>query len=100
MSNLYYTAETVNNNLFSSGSPGSVALGIVLLYLIIIVAIALIFFSILSFVISRSVEKGIARYVEKNKDKDLSYIDSHIVGSIIEANNIINSDNIRNNKDK
>ena len=94
MKDFYIATEATKNSLFSSGSPESVALGLILIRIIIAIAVAIVFFCILAYVISIGVEKGIKRYVDKNKNQDLSLLDSHIIGSILEA------DNIKNNKNK
>lgn len=67
MKDFYIATEATKNSLFSSGSPESVALGKALLFIIAAVAIAIVFFSILSYVIARGVEKGMMNFYSANK---------------------------------
>lgn len=66
----YIVTEATKNSLFSSGSSESVALGFILISIILAVALAIVFFCILAYVISIGVEKGIKRYFDKNKNQE------------------------------
>lgn len=67
---------------------------IVVFYILIALVSVVVSVLFMRFVIGLGVEYGIKRYMDKNKNSDLALFESYIVGAII------NSDNIRNNKDK
>lgn len=67
MKEIFYVAESTTNKVLTSGSPESVALGKALLFIIAAVAIAIVFFSILSYVIARGVEKGMMNFYSATK---------------------------------